>query len=114
MSQITIITGTHPQSNKPCKLINILGTGFIYADKRGHSMHDEIPCEFAKQIIAEIPAEVLHTDRVKFLTDNQTIKLSWSCYSPGKAKRAEGAVDTYELRIHAGSEHVYSSKHIAL
>jgi hypothetical protein len=98
MTQVTKTTGTHSQSKKECKFINILGESFVYSDKRGYGTWAMVPASFAKKIIENIPALHYYADRMP--SENQTMKLSWSHYGDSG----------YELRLHSGSNHVYTSE----
>ncbi len=85
--------------------ITILGKDFRFQDKRGFGLHAEITPDFARMIISEFPAKVLHQERAeKMLLSGQQIKLSWSLYKG----------DMVDLRIHYASEHVFTSEMITL
>lgn len=110
MKQVEIILSTNEQNEKLEDFIMICGKSFRYSDKRGNSRHSVISSDFAHKVINELPAKVLHAQRALDLLDlNVEIKISWDCYAPSKAERAAGKELTYEVRIHAAGQHIFTS-----
>jgi hypothetical protein len=112
--QIEITQGAHPQSGKTVNFITVLGKQFIMADARGYSMYGSISADFAKQIIAEMPAKTLNADRMKWLDTATDITLSWDILSLNKAEKAAGLPQKYALKIHAHAKgtHIWTSQDI--
>jgi hypothetical protein len=101
MKKVNITTGAHPQNGKQVRMITILDHSFVYSDKRGHCCHTTIDGDFAREIISEIPAKHYYPDRLP--SPGQEFKLSWNWFGENKG---------YQLLLHYGSDHVYTSENI--
>jgi hypothetical protein len=93
---VSITTGAHPQNGVQVRMINILDQQYVFADKRRRSRHTTIDIEFAKRIIAAVPAKHYYADRMPSSTD---MRLSWDYLTGG----------TIELRLHGNAGHIYTS-----
>ena len=112
MKTLAITKTVHPQSKKEVTAIEILGRTFIYSDKRGVDRYAMISQEFAKEVIDTFPVkigrgniveqgkEIYFPERMK----NSEVRLSWNFFGKGE----------YELLIHDGSDHVWTSNTISI
>jgi len=105
MKKLFISTMIHPQSGKKVECIIILGEKFIYSDKRGYGNNANISSDFANKIISNFPVKmdtegypIYFPERLR----NDVLKLTWNLYTNG----------FYDLKIHSGSSHVWSSDFI--
>ncbi len=110
MKTLAITKTVHPQSKKEVTAIKVLGSTFIYSDKRGVDRYAMISQEFAKEVISAFPVkvgrgnilepgkEIYFPERMK----NSEVRLSWNFFGKGE----------YELLIHDGSDHVWTSNTI--
>jgi hypothetical protein len=96
MNIVTITTGAHPQNGVQVKMIDILGSQFVFSDKRGRSCSRVIDIDLAKQIIAKIQAKHYYADR---MIPNTAITLSWDYLHGG----------LLEIRLHGAVGHIYTS-----
>jgi hypothetical protein len=115
MKKIEIISSPNAQNEKIEDFISICGRSFRYSDNRGYSTFTFIDWVFALEIMDKLPAKVLHAERTLNVVDkNVDIKLSWSRYGLNKAQREAGDRESIEVKIHAGSEHLFTSEPIKL